>query len=53
MNYLVVGTDDKSEYLIGYFTKYDDGASDILPIKNLYKTEVQKLGYYLKIPDKI
>ena len=53
MNYLVVGTDDKSEYLIGYFTKYGDGASDILPIKNLYKTEVQKLGSYLKIPDKI
>ncbi len=53
MNYLVVGTDDKSEYLIGYFTKYGDGASDILPIKNLYKTEVQMLGSYLKIPDKI
>ena len=53
MNYLVVGTDDKSEYLIGYFTKYGDGASDILPIKNLYKTEVQRLGSHLKIPNKI
>ena len=53
LNYLVAGTDDKSEYLIGYFTKYGDGASDILPIKNLYKTEVQKLGSHLNVPAKI
>ena len=53
MNYLVAGTDDKSEYLIGYFTKYGDGASDILPIKNLYKTQVQHLGRYLGVPQKM
>jgi NAD+ synthase len=52
-NYLVVGTDDRSEYLIGYFTKYGDGASDILPIADLYKTEVQILGNFLGVPDEI
>lgn len=52
-NYLVVGTDDKSEYLIGYFTKYGDGASDMLPIAELYKTEVKRLGAYLGVPQNI
>ena len=48
--YLVVGTDDRSEYLIGYFTKYGDGASDLLPIADLYKTQVQRLGAHLGVP---
>ena len=48
--YLVVGTDDRSEYLIGYFTKYGDGASDLLPIADLYKTQVQRLGEHLGVP---
>ena len=52
-NYLVVGTDDKSEYLIGYFTKYGDGACDILPIASLYKTQVTDLGRFLGISQKI
>ena len=48
--YLVAGTDDRSEYLIGYFTKYGDGASDLLPIADLYKTQVQRLGEHLGVP---
>ena len=48
--YLVVGTDDRSEYLIGYFTKHGDGASDLLPIADLYKTQVQRLGDHLGVP---
>lgn len=52
-NYLVLGSSDKSEYLIGYFTKYGDGSADILPIVSLYKTQIRKLGEYLKIPEKI
>ena len=48
--YLVAGTDDRSEYLIGYFTKYGDGASDLLPIADLYKTQVQRLGRHLGVP---
>ncbi len=52
-NLLVIGTGDKSELLIGYFTKYGDGGVDILPIGDLYKTRVRELAKYLGIPDKI
>lgn len=52
-NLLVAGTSNKSELLVGYFTKFGDGGSDILPIGDLYKTQVKELGSYLKIPDKI
>ncbi len=52
-NYLVVGTGDKSEILLGYFTKYGDGASDFMPIADLYKTQVRELGKYLGVPDQI
>jgi len=50
---LVVGTSNKSEILIGYFTKFGDGASDILPIGDLYKTQVRQLADYLNIPREI
>lgn len=49
-NYLVVGTDDRSEHLIGYFTKYGDGACDLLPIAELYKTQVWELARHLGVP---
>ena len=52
-NMLVAGTSDKSELLIGYFTKYGDGASDITPISDLYKTQVRMLAKYLEVPEKI
>jgi len=52
-NMLVAGTGDLSELLIGFFTKYGDGAADFLPIAHLYKTQVRKLAKYLGIPDKI
>ncbi|MCP8304995.1 MAG: NAD+ synthase [archaeon] len=47
LNYLVVGTGDRSEHLIGYFTKYGDGGIDFLPIAHLYKTQVKQLGRHL------
>ncbi len=50
---IVVGTGDRSEILIGYFTKYGDGGVDILPIGSLYKTQVRKLGQYLGVPESI
>ncbi|MGQ9479078.1 MAG: NAD+ synthase [Thermoproteota archaeon] len=50
---LVVGTGDKSEILIGYFTKYGDGGADILPIAGLYKTYVRRLAEHLGVPEKI
>jgi NAD+ synthase len=49
-DYLVAGTSDKSEFYVGYFAKFGDGAADILPIADLYKTEVRELGKYLDIP---
>jgi len=52
-NYLVVGTSDKSEYLIGYFTKFGDGSADLLPIVSLYKVQVRKIGEHIGVPDSI
>ncbi|MFQ6106771.1 MAG: NAD+ synthase [Thermoplasmata archaeon] len=51
MDYLVAGTSNKSELLVGYFTKYGDGASDIAPIGDLYKTQVWELAKEIGIPD--
>ena len=48
--YLVAGTSDKSEIQIGYFSKFGDGAADIMPIAGLYKTQVRSLAEYLDIP---
>lgn len=53
LNYLVVGTSNKTEFLVGYFTKWGDGASDIAPLLGLYKTEVRKLAKILGVPEKI
>lgn len=52
-NYLVVGTGDRSEDLIGFFTKYGDGGVDFLPICHLYKTQVRELAKYLGVPEKV
>jgi len=53
MNYLVVGTGNRSELMMGYFTKYGDGGVDLLPIADLLKTEVRALAKELKIPEAI
>ena len=52
-NSLVVGTGNKSELSIGYFTKYGDGAADILPLGDVLKTEERKLADELGIPEEI
>ena len=52
-NYLVLGSSDKSEYLLGYFTKYGDGASDIVPIISLYKLQVREIAKFLGVPQNI
>ena len=52
-NLLVLGTSDKSEIMIGYFTKYGDGAADILPIGELYKTQVRFLANKLGLSSNI
>jgi len=53
LNYLVMGTGNRSELTIGYFTKYGDGGADILPLGNLLKSQVKELAEYLDIPKKI
>lgn len=52
-NLLVVGSSDKSEFLIGYFTKFGDGSADILPIVSLYKTQVRELARFLGVSELI
>ncbi len=50
---LVVGTENKSEHYLGYFTRFGDEASDIEPIRSLYKTQVWELAKYLGVPQEI
>lgn len=50
---LVVGTENYSEHLLGYFTRFGDEASDIEPIRHLYKTQVSMLAKYLQAPPSI
>ena len=52
-NNLVCGTSNKSEILVGYFTKYGDGGVDIMPIGDVYKTQVYQIARFLKIPKEI
>src|SRR3989442_12552135 len=52
-NLLVAGTGDRSEDLIGYFTKYGDGGVDFLPIAHLYKSQVRFLAKHAGIPPEV
>jgi len=52
-NALVVGTENKSEELLGYFTRFGDSASDIEPMSHLYKTQVIELAQHLSVPQSI
>lgn len=53
LNYMVVGSGNKSELSAGYFTKYGDGGVDILPLGNLVKAQVVELASFLGIPQEI
>ena len=50
---LVMGTGNRTEWLLGYFTLFGDGASALKPISHLYKCQVRALASYLGIPDEI
>ena len=52
-NRIVCGSSDKSETMMGYFTKWGDAAADIIPIMDLYKTQVRKLAIHLGIPEEL
>jgi NAD+ synthase len=49
-NYLVLGSGNKTELMVGYFTKHGDGGVDLLPLGDLYKTEVWELARDLGVP---
>jgi NAD+ synthase len=50
---MVVGTGNRSELTIGYFTKYGDGGVDLLPIGNLLKSDVRAAARELGVPSAI
>ncbi|MDI6898078.1 NAD+ synthase [Methanocella conradii] len=50
---VVLGTGNKTELLMGYFTKYGDGGVDMLPIGDLYKTRVWQMARHVGVPEKI
>jgi NAD+ synthase len=52
-NRLVCGTSNRSEYMLGYCTKFGDNAADIQPIVHLYKTDIYLVARELGIPDPI
>ncbi len=53
LDYLVLGTSDRSEILIGYYTKYGDGGVDIAPLAVLYKNQVRRFALHLGLPESI
>jgi len=50
---IVCGSSDKSETMMGYFTKWGDVAADISPLMDLYKTQVRQLAAYIGVPSDI
>jgi len=52
-NRLVVGGGNRSEIRTGYFTKFGDGAADLMPLGCLYKTQVRQLAAHLNVPKRI
>lgn len=52
-NLLVLGTADKSELMLGYYTKFGDAGADIFPIGGLYKSQIKLLARYLQLEESI
>lgn len=52
-NLLVVGSNNRSESLTGFFVKHGDSSADIMPLTTLFKTQVRELAKWLGIPDRI
>ena len=52
-NFLVCGTSNKSEYETGYFTKFGDSGSDLMPLANFLKRDIRELAKILNVPEKI
>ncbi|CAN5200824.1 NAD+ synthase [soil metagenome] len=52
-NAMVVGTENRSEHYLGYFTRFGDSASDIEPLVHLYKTQIRQLAQHLGVPQEV
>lgn len=52
-NYLVAGTTNKTEFLLGDYCKFGDGGTDVECVSHLYKNQIYQLGDYLEIPKEI
>jgi NAD+ synthase len=50
-NYLVVGSSNKSEFTVGYFTKHGDSGVDLLPLASFVKSEIREIAKFLEIPE--
>ncbi len=50
---IVVGTTNRSEYLMGYMTKFGDGAEDLMPLGTFYKTQVWQIASIIGVPQEI
>ncbi|HET7277637.1 MAG TPA: ammonia-dependent NAD(+) synthetase [Dermatophilaceae bacterium] len=50
---LVVGTDHAAEAVTGFFTKYGDGACDLMPLTGLTKRRVRALAAHLGAPEEV
>jgi NAD+ synthase len=48
-NHIVVGTTDKTEWTIGFYDRYGDGANDVALLRHLYKTQIKTLADYLGV----
>ncbi|MCU4165004.1 NAD(+) synthase [Carboxylicivirga caseinilyticus] len=53
LHYAVIGTPNKHEVEQGFFVKYGDGGADVMPIGNLFKTQVYEIARYLGVPQEI
>jgi NAD+ synthase len=53
MNFMVLGSSNKTELLTGYFTKYGDGGVDLMPLADLYKCQIRQLAEFMEVPDNI
>lgn len=53
LHFAVIGTPNKHEQKQGFFVKFGDGSADVMPIGNLYKTQVYHLAHFLGVPERI
>jgi NAD+ synthase len=53
LNFMVLGSSNKTELLTGYFTKYGDGGVDLMPLGDLYKCQIRQLAEFIGVPEDI